>query len=175
MFAIGLVVSLVLFVALGVIQSGWLSGGGLCFVPSACEMPVRELLESSGGAPGDSGGVLKNPLFWWAHLDNLFVIAYAITLILGFRFALQPVASVKRAGRYVLYALCGVAVLAGLTDFAENALLLSFTVNEQEPAVAVARIARFTACKFILFFTALGLLIVALLLRPILRRRQAKR
>jgi hypothetical protein len=130
----------------------------VCLSLESCRFSTQALLKSSAtnGTP-----ILKNPLFWWLQLDNLFIVAYAGTFIMGYVIALlQPIPQQRSRMRWLaVIALCTLAVATALVDYVENFLLLASLANIAFLEQAATPLAWSTLLKLWLFFACFAVFV----------------
>lgn len=167
-FLLGLIVSALFlgFFALG--DQFWLppTASALCFSAEDCRPAVLSLLDAFRTSTARLGGWV----FWRTLLDNVFVIAYAGTLIMGFVVARQPASTAKQSAgrRRAMALLISLALLTGVVDYIENFLTLGWQRMSASVPHAAEGIAAFTALKFQL--AAACLIALISLARPIVIR-----
>lgn len=117
-----------------------------CWTRAGCAQVAQEQL---GGAQiGPGWGDLRA---WRVMLDNVFVLLYVTTFLLGYKVA---------SGRdWRVWWAAAAPVVAGLSDYGENFMLLTH-LNGDTTTTLTSVLATFTWVKFCAFFVSLLLLVV---------------
>lgn len=167
-FLLGLIVSVLFLGVFALLDRLWLPqvASALCLSREACQPSVQSLLDGLRAPTGSLGGWV----FWRTLLDNVFVIAYVGTLIMGFVVARQPTSpGRKSAGRRLAMVVpISLVLLMGVVDYIENFLTLGWQRMSASVPHAAEGIAAFTALKC--QAATVCLIALILLARPIVSR-----
>jgi predicted acylesterase/phospholipase RssA len=124
-------------------------GGGVCFRAATCSEHLTSLYSASDyGIRWDSG------LLWRTMMDNVFILVYALTFLVGFIVGTETF--VKGAwGKGLRWVLWALPVATACVDYAENFAALSTLVMEGSARKKAVLYAPLTVAKFVLFTACL--------------------